>query len=104
MSFRKLDASLGAASARFPKFVRHRSDPCHELRKAKGTRDSGFSSAAFDLKFLSQIRGNFRRNFKSAALGPYSFAVRHGDRSSSEPQRPSHPASRIVTFAKRPSF
>jgi hypothetical protein len=72
----RLSASLGAASARFPKFARHRSDFCRELRKAKGTRDSEFSSAAFDLKFLWQIRGNFRRNFKSAALGPHVFVVR----------------------------
>ena len=100
--FRKLDASLGAASARFPKFVLHRSDPCHELRKAKGTRDSGCSSAAFDLKFLSQIRGNFRRNFKSAALVPHDFAVRSLRRSSLRPGRVHRIPPRVRDEASAP--
>jgi len=53
------------------------------------------SSAAFDLKFLSPIRGNFRRNFKSAALEPHDFAVRKEmPLVARHPPRPPHPASR----------
>jgi hypothetical protein len=54
--------------------------PCsalfRELRKAKGTGKIYNSSAAFDLKFLFRTCGNRSRNFKSAALGRYDFAVR----------------------------
>jgi hypothetical protein len=99
--FHALGTCIGAASARFPKFARHRSGPCRELRKAKGTRDSGFSSAAFDLKFLSLIRGNFRRNFKSAALRPHGFAVREKNAA----RRATHlasTASRLAFVTTRP--
>ena len=42
-------------SAPFPKFVIHRSIPCHELRKQRGTSNSMILVPLFDLKFLNEF-------------------------------------------------
>src|SRR5271167_2368565 len=99
----KLDASVGASSARFPKFVRRCSTLFRELRKAKGTSKFMISSAVFDLKFLLRTRSKLCRNFKSAALAPHDFAVRELRPRQKRSLRPPHPALTSVTIAKRPS-
>ena len=97
---RRLDASVEAPSARFPKFVHPCGTLFRELRKAKGTSKILNSSAAFDLKFLFRTRGNLDRNFKSAALVSHDFTV-HGiaTRRLATPC-PSRPT--FVTIAIRP--
>src|SRR5271169_4437907 len=100
----KLDASVGASSARFPKFVHRCSTLFRELRKAKGTSKLMISSAAFDLKFLLRTRSKLCRNFKSAALAPHDFAVRFQAPFVFRRQSVHRiPRFTSVTIAKRPS-
>src|SRR5579864_9682466 len=55
-------------SAHFPKFVLHRSDHFHELRKAMGTGKLTILVPLFYLTFLERICRKWCRNVKEAAL------------------------------------
>jgi hypothetical protein len=52
------------ASAHFPKFVLHRSDHFHELRKAMGTSKLMILVPLFHLTFLERICRKWCRNVK----------------------------------------
>jgi hypothetical protein len=53
-----------APSAHFPKFVLHRSDHFHELRKAMGTSKLMILVPLFYLTFLERICRKWCRNVK----------------------------------------
>ena len=74
----RLDASVGASSARFPKFVHSRGAPFANFGKQRAlAKFNQFPSAAFDLKFPVRTRGMLCGNIKSAALAPRDIAVRN---------------------------
>src|SRR3569623_1190424 len=66
---------LSRASARFSKFVIKRGTLEYELRKPKVTSNSMILVPLFDFKFLRRTRGTRCRNFKSAALAPFTAPV-----------------------------
>jgi hypothetical protein len=99
----QVNASVGAASALFPKFVLAAA-PRYELRKVKGTSKFKTPVPALDLKFLFELAANAagtsnRRHWHHTP----STSARSGVRLSPNP-RPPHPTATFVTIASYPSY